>query len=72
MNVHDVVSSRSDSHVFPRQLDQIARDHTHTLMSQALRHPGETPWRPGRRAIRRRTGWTLVMIGLRIAETAGR
>ena len=56
--------------MFPRQLDEMARDRTQMLRSQAQQL--SAPRHQRRHAIRRRTGWTLVMIGLRIAETASR
>jgi hypothetical protein len=58
--------------MFPRQLDEVARDRTETLRSRARRRSGETVRRNRTRGIRRHTGRTLVMVGLRIAESAGR
>ena len=62
--------------MIPRQFDEIARQRTQEMRSQAypVSRPASGPAR-GRRnfaAIRNHTGWSLVQIGLRIAASAGR
>ena len=69
--------------MIPRQLDEVARQHTEMRRSSSL------PMRSQRRApagrdrtrdpvsgesgnLRQRTGWTLVAIGLRIAAATSR
>jgi hypothetical protein len=70
MNVDDAV--KGPEAMYPRLLEEIARDRTETLRSQARQRSGATVSRRRSGGIRRHTGWTLVMIGLRIAESAGR
>lgn len=59
--------------MMPRQIDEIARQHTQTMVAEATRRASRSVQRPrqGRR-IRRQTGWGLIAIGLRIAESGGR
>jgi hypothetical protein len=58
--------------MFPSQINELARLHASELserpkaVRQARRQHAETG------TIRRRTGWTLVQIGLRIAASASR
>jgi len=70
MNADDTV--KGSKAMYPRLLEEIARDRTEMLRSQARQRSGETVRRNRSGRIRRRTGWTLVMIGLRLAESAGR
>jgi len=71
--------------MIPRQIDEIARQHTQLMRlpaSQASQASQASPvgrsgrsTAGGRRAlasIRNHTGWSLVQIGLRIAESGGR
>jgi hypothetical protein len=52
----------------PYIMSQLAFQHTSELRAAAGRaRPHVTPPRP-RASVRRRAGWTLVEIGLRIAE----
>lgn len=59
--------------MFSRQLDQLARerhadrsDQTARAQSAQTINPGRTP------TIRSQTGWAIVSIGLRIAESGNR
>ena len=59
--------------MIPRQLEEIARQRTQEMRSQArpASRLASTP-APGRgnfATIRRHTGWSLVQIGLRIAAS---
>ncbi|HYS32147.1 MAG TPA: hypothetical protein VEM58_07785 [Streptosporangiaceae bacterium] len=58
--------------MFPRQLDEVARQHARTLGSRAKPAASPATGRGEPRPIRKRTGWTLVAIGLRIAASGGR
>ena len=70
--------------MIPRQLDEIASQHAETMRSRAGRIPSRRLSSASRaqrerepvssefRNLRRRTGWTLVAIGLRIAAATGR
>jgi hypothetical protein len=52
----------------PQLLGQVAREHVSDLRRDAERHaPGPVTRIP----IRRRAGWTLIQIGLRMAASAG-
>jgi hypothetical protein len=59
--------------MMPRQFEEIARQHAQTMRAQAARRASGSVRGPrqGRR-IRKQTGWSLVAIGLRIAESGGR
>ena len=55
----------------PRQMEQFVSQRTSELRRQA--HLGRPHVAPGKRtSVRRRAGWTLVAIGLRLAASAGR
>lgn len=60
--------------MFPRQLDQIASQHVGSQRDEARQaaQAGHADAVPRRRTVRKRTGWTLVAIGLRLAESSGR
>jgi hypothetical protein len=54
----------------PYMSEQLAREHARELRMQAQRARPRSR-RPGpRRSVRRRAGWTLVEIGLRLAGTS--
>jgi hypothetical protein len=57
-------------HMHPYLKEQLARERARELRMQAQRaRPGHR--RPGPRgSVRRRAGWTLVEIGLRLAGTS--
>ena len=59
--------------MIPRQIDEIARQHTQMTRAQAGRRAGGSV-RERRQVhrIRKQTGWGLVAIGLRIAESGSR
>ena len=59
--------------MMPRQIDEIARQHTQMMRTQAGRRASGSVRGPRQvRRIRKQTGWGLVAIGLRIAEPGGR
>ena len=59
-----------------RQLEQLARLRTSEVTARgggaARSVPADARRSPRTRRIRHRAGWTLIQIGLRIAEPAGR
>jgi hypothetical protein len=61
--------------MIPRQLEEIARQRTQEMRSQArqVSRPARGSARERRNfaAIRKHTGWSLVQIGLRIAASGG-
>ena len=59
--------------MMPRQIDEIARQHTQTMTAEAARRAGRSVQGPRQsRRIRKQTGWGLIAIGLRIAESGSR
>jgi hypothetical protein len=55
-----------------RQLEQAAQQHTHEMRSAAAAVRPVPQTRPLPRQIRRQTGWALVALGLRLAESGTR
>jgi len=69
--------------MIPRQLDEVARQHTEMRLSSSQPMPSQQRAAGGHdrtcdpvsgesRNLRQRTGWTLVAIGLRIAAATSR
>jgi len=69
--------------MIPRQLDEVARQHAEKMLSSRRPMPSQHRSHAGRvracapvggesRNLRKRTGWTLVAIGLRIAAATSR
>ena len=59
--------------MIPRQIEEVARQHTQMMGAQAVRRAsGSARERRQARLIRKQTGWGLVAIGLRIAESGSR
>lgn len=59
----------------PNLIAGLARQHTRELYEQAERHHRQLPQAARRRhgqALRQRTGWALVTIGLRLAYAGER
>lgn len=61
--------------MIPRQLDELARQRTQLLRSEpqpvSRLVERSTHGRRNAHTLRKRTGWSLVEIGLRIAESGG-
>jgi hypothetical protein len=57
--------------MFPRQLDEVARQRMQQPGPQAGLGRAAARGRGESRRIRRHTGWTLVAIGLRLAGSGG-
>jgi hypothetical protein len=58
--------------MMPRQIDEIARQHTQTMRAEAARRASRPVHRSRQSCrIRKQTGWGLIAIGLRIAESGG-
>jgi hypothetical protein len=55
-----------------RQLEQVARQHAAELSTASAQSRRPSDRRPPARQIKRQTGWALVAIGLRIAESGNR
>ncbi len=59
--------------MIPRQIEEVARQHTQMMSAQAgCRATGSARERRQVRRLRIQTGWGLVAIGLRIAESGSR
>ncbi len=56
----------------PRQIENIATQHTQELRAQCLRASNRRAARSDARRIRAQAGWTLVAVGLRLATSASR
>ncbi len=58
--------------MYSRSLEQLASDHPRELQATAKTARSASPARVPGRPLRRQTGWALVSIGLRLAESGNR